>query len=679
MKTCQWKYFGLYFIVYVILMTIAGQASADLKSENTVIEKRAAEIESCLTEGPTTFGAPFSDRKTWAPILAMSVGKSYITEAEKYLKRPINDLPEELYKKFFVTGNRDMYQNAYGQWQRRLNILVLAELFENKKRFIPAIEEMIRRFCDYPSWILPAHDRGAEVYDGKTCYSDLVSTNIGCTMGLLYNWLGESLSPEVRLLMKENVNRRVLEPYIKSVKKDINLQWWVRCTNNWNSVCHAGTLGAALSLCESKKERAWYIAAAEYYTRNYFFKGFTSDGYCSEGMSYWNYGYGHFIYLGALVNAATDNKVNFFSMPLTKACTLFGPNMEIIGGRFAAFADCPINASPSSFYVAYMSRVLDLHLSEYEERGAFKHIGLTDFMAMAFLCFDPKYTVPSESKVLGDTKIELPLRTDFADAGILICRPKPNHQGPVLAVTMKGGNNYENHNHNDIGSFTLIRYIVLKSGKVKAEPLILDPGGEVYTQRTFSKNRYVGELLNSFGHSVPRINGSLQIDGRTAKAEVLKKEFSINHDTMTINYTAAYGLKEVDSLYRKFDYYREVPSEFKDVLPNIKEENGAFAIKDTITFAPGKKGNMESALITTENQIECNETKDGSWVVAIGGKEGVRALVSAVDGDGKSLTLKENRAIVGKDDPSAKTKPNRLGFQTVEKVQNCSIQIVMVP
>jgi hypothetical protein len=238
--------------------------------------------------------------------------------------------------------------------------------------------------------------------------------------------------------------------------------WWVTTTNNWNSVCHAGTVGAALTLIDSPQRRAWYIASAEHFMTD-FFNGFTPDGYCSEGMGYWNYGYGNFVDLAEMVFQATNGGTDFFTMPLVKNCALFGPRMEVAPGQFAAFADCSVTAKPSSVLVAFLSRRLGLGLTEYEKTtpgpGSLKSVGV--------YCFPNSATkIPAAataSPILGE------LRTEFPDAGILICRPKPGEEFP-LALACKGGHNAEHHNHNDVGSFT-----VMYAG---AMPL-LDPGGEV--------------------------------------------------------------------------------------------------------------------------------------------------------------------------------------------------------
>ena len=47
--------------------------------------------------------------------------------------------------------------------------------------------------------------------------------------------------------------------------------------------------------------------------------GFTPDGYCSEGMGYWNYGFGNYVELGALCRNATRGELDLFRFPKIRA------------------------------------------------------------------------------------------------------------------------------------------------------------------------------------------------------------------------------------------------------------------------------------------------------------------------------------------------------------------------
>ena len=94
--------------------------------------------------------------------------------------------------------------------------------------------------------------------------------------------------------------------------------WWLTTTNNWNAVCLAGVTIAATAMIDDRHERAFYLAAAEKYIRN-FLDGFTADGYCSEGLGYWNYGFGHFLLLAESLSSGDRGKTRSPAGPQGRA------------------------------------------------------------------------------------------------------------------------------------------------------------------------------------------------------------------------------------------------------------------------------------------------------------------------------------------------------------------------
>ena len=97
---------------------------------------------------------------------------------------------------------------------------------------------------------------------------------------------------------------------------------WLTVTNNWNAVCLANVTGEAFALLEAPADKAFYAAAAEQYIAN-FLSGFTEDGYCSEGIGYWNYGYGCFVRLDSMLRGATGDRLNLSEMPQARSTGLF--------------------------------------------------------------------------------------------------------------------------------------------------------------------------------------------------------------------------------------------------------------------------------------------------------------------------------------------------------------------
>jgi hypothetical protein len=253
----------------------------------------------------------------------------------------------------------------------------------------------------------------------------------------------------------------------------------------------------------------------------------------------------------------------------------------------------------------------------------------------------------------------LPIRTDFPDAGVLICRPNPNATGKYFALGLKAGHNAELHNHNDVGSYSLI--LASKDAKPGTSVFVVrDPGGETYTARTFSARRYEGELLNSFGHPVPRIAGTLQKSGRDAQGNVVK-EFSDAVDRFEIDLTSAYPVKTLASAKRVFEYRRGDDATY-----------GGVEICDSVEFKPGEKGAFETAVVSFE-KIEALEATQPSTTLRF--KVGAATLtVAATDGAGNALPLRFETKIVGENDASVPKKPTRLALIIDGDVEKATIR-----
>jgi len=563
---------------------------------------RIAEIAKWLPEEPQGVGPTIQDRAAWKRVGENTRFAKAIDAAEKLRKKPTPELTDDLFLDFSHTGNRTRCQGVLSQRHRRLPTFVIAECIENKGRFLPDIEQSICDICSEKTWVLPAHDRSLANFQGKTQEVDLVVAAVSWDMATACYWLGEKLSPEIRELVRDQLDRRTIDSMESYVNTGKPRMWWATGTNNWNAVCLAGVTGTALAMEPSRERRAFFAAAAEKYIQ-YFKKGFTSDGYCSEGMGYWNYGFGNFVLLAETLLQATGGKLDLFTDPLIKEVALFGPRMEIIPGVYPSFADCAIGSKPDTRMMAFLSRRFQLGMTSVEAAG----IGLeasssSNLFSLALYGFDNSATAVSPA----EDGIGRELRNWFPEAGILICRPDDPKSG--LGAALKGGHNSEHHNHNDVGS-----YVVALAGKTP----LLDPGGEIYTARTFSKERYVSGVLNSFGHPVPRFGETLQRRGRAAAAKVLETEFTDQADTLVLDLKAAYPIKGLKTLQRTFVFSRA--------------GRGALTVTDKVELEQPTP--FETALITfSEWQQNDNRLHVGS---------GDSAVDVAIDTHGTAFTLED--------------------------------------
>ena len=623
----------------IALSTTAASTTAALAQPGPPDPQRVEAISRLLPAVPQGVGPTIDQRQTWQAVGSSAKFKGVVARAEKLLSQPIPELTDDLFLDFSRTGNRTRCQAVLGQRHGRLPQLVLAECIENRGRFLPAIEESIRAICSERTWVMPAHDRSLRNYEQKTREIDLAVAGLSWNMATAYCWLGDKLSSEVRDLIRNQLETRTFTPFTGMITEGKPRLWWATTTNNWNAVCLAGVTGAALAVIESPQRRAFFVASAEKYIQ-YFLSGFTADGYCSEGVGYWNYGFGHYVTLSETVYQATDGKLDWFEGEKIKRIAQFGRQMEIGQGIYPAFADCSVGTRPQASLMAFLSRRFRMGLEKTESDGLLLQIGpSSNLFDLGLYGFANSATAiraatPSPGQ---------PLRDWYADAQILICRPAPGQEN-ALAVALKGGHNNEHHNHNDVGS-----YLVVLGGDA---PLV-DPGAEVYTARTFSGRRYDSDVLNSLGHPVPRIAGKLQRTGSRAAGKMLKTEFTDAVDTVAIDLRTAYRVEELTKLERTFVFSREAA--------------GSFTVTDEVAFdSPQTFG---TALVTFSKwkQLDANRLQIG---------EGPKAVDVEIATGGLEFRLTPTEIEA---DVRGSRTPIRLGIDLVEPTEKATVTIRITP
>lgn len=630
------------FLVVVVLfvggpalpVSVRGTEGLD---ENRPLGARVKDVEAMLSKEAAGFGVPAADRGAWEKLAGKDSFKGVIADAEELLRTPIPEQSDDLYLDYSRTGNRTRWQRVSGRRRGRVLTLVLAECLENKGRFVAPFEEVVRALCSERTWVMPAHDQSLTNFNGKVVDIDLGSSLLGWSLATADYLLGDKLGQESRRMIRDNLERRIFKPYEDMVAGKRKRNWWMTATNNWNAVCLGSVTGSALAVIDSRQRRAAFIVAAENYSQN-FLKGFTDDGYCSEGLGYWNYGYGYYAMLSESIHQATGGKVDILDNDRAKAAGAFGANIEIGNGAYPAFADCSVRAAPGSGLMYFVSRRFGMGLQKWEDTDP-AGPGGSLYESMMYSFENSARRTPSKKNV----SQELPVRSWFDKAGVLVSRPGPNSQSQ-LAVALKGGHNDEHHNHNDVGSFVVV---------LGDEALLLDPGGEVYTARTFSSRRYDSKVLNSFGHPVPVVAGKLQRTGGKARARILKSEFTDLADTLELDISSAYDVPELKELKRTFIYSRSGA--------------GSLAVLDSAIFS--KPSTFATAIVTLDKWKKLSAS---SLMIY----DSDKALQVNIETGGMEF---EVEAETIDEDVSAPRKPVRLGISLKEPVRNAVISIKIAP
>ena len=425
-----------------------------------------------------------------APYFAKALDKME-RRCRRYRETPMETLPFHLYRQFYIDGDRRHFEDLYFARRGRLSYLTLAVLLHRRPEDIQALEDAIWAICEEYTWVLPAHtsDLGDRY---NTEVIDLFSAETGSALSEIVYLLGDVLDRKVVQRIRECLEDRIFRMYME------NTYTWEQVSMNWASVC-AGCIGIAFMYCAP--ERFHLVHDRIIATMKTFLKGFGQDGICLEGIHYWGYGFGYFSYFAQLLYEFTDGKENLFDDPICRETALFQQRAFLRQDHTISFSDGERNCDflpglTHKLHKLYGSGVLP---REYAAFSEYCH----RFCAYLrnFFWVDP--AVPPMKP--GEKSDQF-----FTTSEWYISSRK------TLSLAAKAGHNDEPHNHNDIGSFLL----VCDEGQI-----LCDFGAGEYTGDYFRKaTRYNYLCNNSFGHSVPIINGCGQLPGKEYAGKVLSHD-----------------------------------------------------------------------------------------------------------------------------------------------------------
>lgn len=555
--------------------------------------------------------------------------KAAIARADQYLPQAFPFPFPELFLDFQKTGNRSRFQAVYDQYSRALAMLSSAYYATGDQKYLNKLEEIIAGICDFPTWVLPAHDKKLINFSGKNIEIDLASSLTGWRLATIYGLFKKDLSPEISKRLGQELNRRIVDPFYKISTGKRAPFWWMTRKMNWNAVCLAGITGTVLAVEPDRAKRVLMLDTALKYSKN-FLESFLPDGYCSEGAAYWNYGFGHYLYMASMIYLATDRKLNLLEQPATRAPAMYPDKIVIGGGWLPAFSDC-------NYKTRIAPQFLDLHdllLKRTEKRrplGWFPELLLQPELGKA--------GVPATSG-----KEKLDAFSVFPDGEVAVMRPG-EYAECRIAAAVKGGHNDELHNHNDVGSYTIV--------VDNAAPVAGDPGAEVYNAWTFGPKRYENPIMNSFGHPVPRPAGQLQVPGKNTKAILLEEKKNADSFLWKLDIRQAYRVKTMTRLERTFFYSRK--------------GNGSFSVADAVEFS--KPETFETAIIAFGKY---KQLAPATLKLEFMGK----TLLAAIDTNGEPFTV-EASPIKGQ--YQGGLEPQRIAVKLKNAVRKAEIKISFTP
>ena len=408
-------------------------------------------------------------------------------------------------------GNRLKYENRYFAKRACLTARALYAYLTNKTANDDLVH-IINSVCDEFSWVLPGHKADNPHID---LYSAITAQML-CEIAY-YIRIPDELHNKIHSIVKI----RIKDEY------ENNVSAWESYKNNWLPVC-AGRVGMVYLYefpDDFPKIKQRILQSMERYI-----EGFGNDGACVEGVGYWRFGFGNYLYFAEMLKRVEGTDI--LKGEKIREIAKFQQYMFIKNDMTVSFSDTSkhrgtFNIGVTHFMKSVFGDEIKVPPVCYRDKISNCYDWASAFRSIHWFCEniaddDGYFRGEATEKYFGDAKWYINRKKNFAFAA-------------------KAGNNNELHNHNDLGSF------IITDGNVQ---LISDFGAGEYTKNYFTLDkRYEIFCCSSAGHSVPVIDGKYQSFGKQYKSDVIES----GNNRFYIEMSGAYEIDGLTGLRREFD------------------------------------------------------------------------------------------------------------------------------
>jgi hypothetical protein len=448
------------------------------------------------------------------------------------------------YAAYVRTGDRVAYESAVAARLTRLTRAVVAAATGDDAA-LGEIADGLWLLCEQSTWCWPAHDDAFTRNGTLTPDLDRPCLDLGAgeaVAALAWAVAVHGVELERRFPGLVDRARREAEHRVFAPFRDRRWHWegLDGHLHNWNPWIHGNLIAAAAALLPEEEAMPVIDRAVDGIDR--YLAALPGDGAIDEGWEYWWNGAGRALEAIDLLDRLSGGALDLDGLEGLDELLRFPLRMQLAEDWYVNVADAQARGH----------RTLPWDLLHRWGRRR----GLPDVTAYAAAhqnegepVVDLDLGLGRVISALGDVawreaagsgSLPLPRTVELASVQLVLARERDGSSAG-LAMTLKGGHNDENHNHNDLGSV-----IVALDG----EPVIVDPGRPTYEARTFTERRYEIWTMRSDWHSVPRPRGLSQPAGRDIRA----LEFAGGDDGVTAEWSvelrAAYGLAEDESWHR---------------------------------------------------------------------------------------------------------------------------------
>ncbi len=482
-----------------------------------------------------------------------------LKNGDLYNKMPIPTLLATDYLEYHRDGNRANYEAMHFTKRRQLASMTLAFCVDNNLDYMDKIINLIISICEESGWQFPAHNnyirdtKPLPFPNVKKPVLDLfaleTSALLSTVLYLLKSEFKEKFSFVIERIEYE-IKNRVIDPYINEFfwwtgeKSERTLNWTVWCTQN---------ILVTLFFNDFDNESKLVVVNKALKSLQAFLNDYDEDGCCDEGAEYFRHAGLCFFRSVDILNKVTSDKFDFiFEQQKVKNIANFIRNVHVADDYYINFADCSARAgySGTDEYL-FAKKINDANLMNFV-LTQHNNTSDVDLLNERDLYMKLQSVITSVEMM----KVYSPKNVYYEDiyyrsVGLFVARDNQ------FTLGVKAGHNDDNHNHNDVGSFTIYK---------KNIPFIIDVGVERYVAKTFSPQRYEIWTMQSSYHNLPEFDGIMQSDGKDFKATNVDVVFENECSKISMNLENAYPSEaKLNSFKRTVTLHKNRNIEIEDI------------------------------------------------------------------------------------------------------------------
>ncbi|HXK61166.1 MAG TPA: heparinase II/III family protein [Acidobacteriota bacterium] len=367
---------------------------------------------------------------------------------------------------------------------RRVFLLSYSWRMTGEEKFAKRAEQELLAVSRFIDWN-PSH------------FLDVAEMTMAAAIG--YDWLYRVLPAETRLIVKEAIIQKGLEPSLES-----RYSGWLQSSHNWNQVCNAGMTYGALAIFEDRPDLARQIIKRSIDSIPLAMKDYGPDGAYPEGYGYWGYGTNFNVMFLSALQKAFGHDFGLSGAPGFMRTAGYLQHMTGPSGLCFNYSDSGAQPglNPAMFWFA---RQLNDFSLLWLEKGYLENERTSrDRLLPATLIWGGSgeavtISPPEKNVWVGRGKNPVALmRTSWTDP-------------TAIFVGVKAGSPSVNHGHMDIGSFVMEADGVRWAMDFGAQDYhSLESKGVDLWNRDQDSQRWQVFRYNNFVHNTLTIDGQLQ-------------------------------------------------------------------------------------------------------------------------------------------------------------------------